>query len=207
MKNIFCLFMALIVVGCATHDAPSYQYYLERKGLEHQTPYRFQHCRGYGCKYISNVEFSEKDWGNIKRTMNSGAATPAAEREAIKNTIALFEQQVGQKTGTDEDQWGTFRKTGAYQLDCVDESTNTTVYLSLLQQRGLLRHHHVESPTARFPLIHAGSWPHQTAVISEKETGRFFVVDSWFHDNGEPAEIIDLKQWKEGWKPDRADER
>lgn len=127
--------------------------------------------------------------------------SPEAERERIKTAIGLFEQKVGAKTGTSVDIHGTFFKTGKYQLDCVDESTNTTVYLSLLQQKGLIRFHRVEGPSVRLPLIHAGRWPHQTAVITELNTSEFFAVDSWFHDNGAPAEIISLKEWKEGWKP------
>ena len=206
MKNIIGLFTFILVTGCASAQAPSYQLYLTKKGLGQQTPQNFQHCHGYGCKYIADVALSAKDWKDIGRPLKHAKNTPEAEREAIKKTIAIFEQKVGQQTGTHVDQWGTFRKTGHHQLDCVDESTNTTIYLSLLDQKGLLRHHRVESPNARFPIIHAGRWPHQTAVISETGTKNFFVVDSWFHDNGEPAEIVGLKQWKEGWKPNRADE-
>jgi hypothetical protein len=87
------------------------------------------------------------------------------------------------------------------QHDCVDESLNTTIYLTLLEQKGLLRHHNVEDPTVRLPIIHSGRWPHQTAVISEIETSKFYAVDSWFHDNGAKAEIVPLRKWKDGWKP------
>ncbi len=205
MKNIIGLFTLILVTGCASAQAPSYQLYLTKKGLGQQTPQNFQHCHGYGCKYIADAQFSEKDWKDMDKLFKH-VKNPEAEREAIKQAIAVFEQKVGNQTGTHVDHYGTFRKIGHYQLDCVDESTNTTIYLSLLKQKGLLRHHRVESPNARFPIIHAGRWPHQTAVISELEGGDFYVVDSWFHDNGEPAEIVDLKQWKEGWKPDRADE-
>lgn len=191
--------------ACKTNPA-NYEYYLQSKGLEAQLPERFQHCRGYGCKFISTVEFTAQDWKSIERTFRPAPRSPESERAAIKQAIALFEQKAGEKAGTHSDQWGTFRKTGAYQHDCVDESTNTTVYLSLLEQRGLLKHHKIESPSVRFPLIHAGRWPHQSAVISEKKTSKFFVVDSWFHDNGQPPEIVTLKQWKEGWKPDRGDD-
>ena len=206
MKKIGIYLTCFLLAGCATHDAPSYQHYLNKKGLAAQTPENFQHCHGYGCQHLAAVQFSNKDWRDIEQVMAPGAKNTEAEREALKQAIAIFEQKVGEQTGTHVDQWGTFRKRGHYQLDCVDESTNTTIYLSLLEQRGLLRHHRVESPTARLPIIHAGRWPHQTAVISELETSRFYVVDSWFHDNGQPPEIVELKQWKEGWKPDRADE-
>ena len=191
-----------MLFGCASTQAPSHQFYLEKKGLGEQTAQNFQHCHGYGCKYITDVTFSEKDWRDVRSAFGT-PKTPEAERESIKKAIAVFEQHVGRQTGTHVDQWGTFQKTGHYQLDCVDESTNTTVYLALLEAQGLMQRHKVEPPSARFPLIHSGTWPHQTAVISERENGAFYVVDSWFHNNGQPPEIVDLKQWKEGWKPKR----
>jgi len=29
-----------------------------------------------------------------------------------------------------------------------------------------------------------------------------WVVDSWFRDNGEDPDILDLQTWKDGWKPE-----
>lgn len=205
MKKILPLLSLSLLSACASTQAPSYEFYLKKKGLGEQTPQSFQHCHGYGCKYIADVTFTDEDWKTVRAAFGK-PKTVEAEREAIKNAIAVFEQKVGDQTGTHVDQWGTFRKTGHYQLDCVDESTNTTVYLELLAQQGLMQRHKVESPSARFPIIHSGRWPHQTAVISEIETGAFYVVDSWFHDNGNPPEIVDLKQWKEGWKPKRSND-
>ena len=188
--------------GCAHDNLQTYEYYLINRGLEQkQTAQSFQHCHGYGCKFISTVNFKPEDWRPVKAAFSPTPATPEQERQAIRNAIAVFEQKAGALAGTQNDHWGTFRKTGSYQHDCVDESTNTTVYLLLLQQQGLLRFHKLEAPTARLPVIHAGRWPHQSALISEIETSKFFAVDSWFHDNGAPPEIVPLKQWKEGWKP------
>jgi hypothetical protein len=28
------------------------------------------------------------------------------------------------------------------------------------------------------------------------------VVDSWFRDNGQAPDIVDLETWKDGWKPE-----
>ena len=72
-----------------------------------------------------------------------------------------------------------------------------------MQQKGLLKFHTVQSPTVRLPIIHAGRWPHQTAVISQNKNGQFYAVDSWFQDNGSPAEIVRLETWKDGWKPNK----
>ncbi|MEM7650572.1 MAG: hypothetical protein AAF204_00630 [Pseudomonadota bacterium] len=199
-------FASLLLLSSCTGPAYSnYQHYLDKKGLGAQSPESFKHCYGFGCKNTADVELTQKDWKDIKRVFRK-SKNPESERAAIKKAIAMFETKVGDITGTHVDEWGTFRKTGHYQLDCVDESLNTTIYLDVLQQRGLLKHHTLETPTSRVPIIHAGRWPHQTAVISENETGEFFAVDSWFHDNGNPPEIVPLTQWKQGWKPEAPDD-
>lgn len=202
MKRTLPALALIALSACATNDT-TYQSYLSAKGLESQLPERFQQCHGYGCKYISPVRFTQTDWHDIEALFTPPPQTPSAERDVIKTAIGLFEQKVGAQTGTDIDIHGTFIKVGDKQLDCVDESTNTTIYLSLLQQKGLMRFHRVEGPSVRLPLLHAGRWPHQTAVITQIDTSEFFAVDSWFHDNGAPAEIVTLKTWKEGWKPNR----
>jgi len=45
---------------------------------------------------------------------------------------------------------------------------------------------------------------HWSAVIEEKTGGEAqrFVVDSWFVDNGQPAVILPLAEWKQGAGPD-----
>jgi hypothetical protein len=70
-----------------------------------------------------------------------------------------------------------------------------------LKNHNFIHFHDVLSPTGRFPVFHGGRWPHQTAVIQEVDTKNSYAVDSWFHDNGHPPEIVPLKQWKKGWKP------
>jgi len=199
LKFISILFV-LFLCGCS--GAPGdYHSYLEGRKVGMSTPENVRHCRGYGCKYIVNVAMSERDWHKIRLAFRPKAKNAAAERKQIARAIALFEQTVGPLAGTQYDERGTFRKTGDYQLDCVDESTNTTTYLAVLENAKLLKFHTVAGPIIRMPIIHAGRWPHQTAVVTETKTGTLYAIDSWFRDNGTPADIIPLKEWKEGWKP------
>ncbi|MBU6235894.1 MAG: hypothetical protein KGQ41_08615, partial [Alphaproteobacteria bacterium] len=95
----------------------------------------------------------------------------------------------------------TYIQGGMFQQDCVDESTNTTTYLRLLEMKGWLKFHTVSAPNSRLFLTSGNLGPHSTAVIEDKKTKAKFAVDSWYHDNGEPAEIVDLQEWKSGWKP------
>ena len=194
-KKIICL--TVLLTGCASVTYTP-EAYLEKKNVFQYVPSGFQHCRGYGCQFISDVSLDAEDWAALSTVFHAQASTAKKERGQIRQAIGVFEQRVGALTGTGNDKYGTFQKLGSYQLDCVDESVNTTVYLLLLKQKGWVRFHDVEAPTSRVGVMR---WPHQTAVMRETQTGQLYAVDSWFHDNGRPAEIIPLEQWKDGWKP------
>lgn len=199
--KIKILLPVLCLAACAP-TAQDYNAYLAKHGItETDTSETLSHCRGYGCRFIDEVTLNPQEWAQIEKHFHPAARNALEERTKIANAIGTFETIIGAKTGSNVDIKGTFKKTGNYQLDCVDESTNTTTYLAALQNRGFLKFHTLEAPTARWPLIHSGRWPHQTAVIREKETGAYYAADSWFHDNGAPAEIISLKTWKDGWRP------
>lgn len=150
---------------------------------------------------------TEKEWTNIHMLFTPAPQSAAQERERISQSIALFETYVGARTGTEVDGYGTFRNMGNFHHDCVDESTNTTVYLIMLRDRGLITFHTLAAPDTRFPLINGGRWPHKTAVIRDTRTHDRYAVDSWFHDNGFPAEVISMNSWKKGWKPEENFER
>jgi hypothetical protein len=63
----------------------------------------------------------------------------------------------------------------------------------------LLPRHRVEQPRTRGYFILG--WPHTSAVIRSLTDGDRYVVDSWFEDNGRPAHVVPLKQWRVGWRP------
>lgn len=174
----------LLLSSCATVKN-SAESYLNRRGITSTTTEQFAHCHGYGCKHIAQVSLSDKSWKDIAALFRPKPKTATQERAKIAKAIGLFERRVGKITGTEEDHYGTFKKMGRLQLDCVDESTNTTVYLKLLELQGLITHHSLIAPTMRVPIIHSGRWPHQTAIIIETETEERYAVDSWFHNNGE----------------------
>lgn len=192
-------FLILTACGMENHANTA----LERKNIHVDVQKPIPHCYGYGCAKKAEIELSQTEWAKIQRTMTPLAKTAEKERKNIRNAIAAFEQIMGEKAGTHTDKAGTFKNMGADgpQHDCVDESMNTTIYLKLLAQKQWLLHHNIEGPTVRLPVIHAGRWPHQTAVIREKDSESRFAVDSWFHDNGHPPEIVPLPEWKNGWKP------
>lgn len=161
----------------------------------------FDVCHSQGCAEHAVIRLTADESQSITQVFAEPAATAEQERAAIARAIRRFEQLVGPRTGTDRDLGGTFP--GAFrasQMDCIDESTNTTTYLQLLDKAGMLHWHDILKPSTRLP-IPRGWWPHTSAVIRERATGTKYVVDSWFDANGKPPHIVELSVWKRGWKP------
>jgi hypothetical protein len=162
-------------------------------------PALFNICYGHGCASLAWVKLSAEQWAQVRRVFAQPAATAAEEREQIRTAVALLESIVGALTGTAGDKGGNLKGLGLPgQMDCIDESTNTTNYLYMLQQDGLMRRHSVADRSTRWSLF---SWPHTTAVIRERDSAERWAVDSWFLDNGEPPFVLPLQIWKNGWKP------
>lgn len=209
---MICSRLLLIAVtvalgACAAAPAPGephpYEDYLNHKELQLPNPDRFQHCSAYGCAIKQQVSLTKTEWTRIAAPFK-GVRSAAAERKAISKAIGEMEKIVGAKTATQTDVAGTFDKTGRGQLDCVDESTNTTITLAMMEDKKLLKFHRVSAPLARTLATTLGNgilWPHQTAVIYQNDTGISYAVDSWFRDNGSPADIVVTSDWVYGWSP------
>jgi hypothetical protein len=170
--------------------------------VEHPGPAKFSVCYRHGCAGVTTISLDAGDWQEIVQIFAKPAPSAAAERARIAQAVASLEQLVGPLSGTADDRGGNLAGmwAGGNQMDCIDESTNTTTYLTLLQQAGLLTWHRVEGRSTRGFIIFG--WPHTTAVVSEIDSEKRWVVDSWFHDNGTPPEILPLVEWKAGWSPE-----
>lgn len=151
-------------------------------------------CYSYGCSNREQVFLSDWQWQALRAIFTPSAASAKQERAAIRLAIANMEILTGTVVGTWADMGrnsGTVDKTK--QMDCIDESTNTTSYLMLFQQTGLLIWHEVAERHRRSKWIVDVHW---TAVIREKETGQHYAVDSWHLDNGQPPYIQTLEDWQ-----------
>ena len=157
-------------------------------------------CHAYGCKMQTRFRFIDADIAEIGAIMKKTAkdATPAEERRAVAYAIGWMENRVGKVVGTDKDREGMdFAATGdPTQQDCVDEATNTTSYLSVLQHNGLLKHHMVGTPFAKDDFTRGvAGWTHWTAVLKENASAKKFAVDSWIYANGENPAIVETENW------------
>ena len=204
MRLLSLLLLSLLSMSSAFATTEAYErlyrlYDIPRELTRDQVPVCFHH----GCDTIARIELDDALWQRITRHFTPSAENAMAEREQIRHAIAEMEHIAGELVGTANDRAGDMKGIGtlAPQLDCIDESTNTTVYLTLFEQADLLHWHRVE-PTAHRGYLFFGGWPHYTAVVSETANGQRWVIDSWFRDNGELPDVMDLKTWKDGWKPE-----
>jgi hypothetical protein len=164
------------------------------------TPQAFSVCHDMSCHRVSRLSLSATEWQRVTQFFVPAAETPVAERGQIASGVALMEKIVGSKIGTDHDLGrNVMHGSRQGQMDCVDEATNTSVYLRMFDNQGLLTWHQAAPRTARGPLT--GQAPHNTASIIDTMSGRRYAVDAWFYANGEPPAIVLLDTWKAGWKP------
>ena len=164
------------------------------------TPGRFSICFDHSCTSVETVSLNEEEWRRVTAPLSAVAKNASDERAAIADSIALFEEIIGERLGTSADRGGNLAGLGRpKQLDCIDESTNSNTFLLMLERDGLLRFHTVAKRKTRFGLFIG--MPHTTAVIRENDTGIRYAVDSWFFDNGQPPYIVKLRAWKSGQDP------
>jgi len=153
----------------------------------------FHVCYDFECTSRQPVSLTDAEWLMIRRLFMPMPSSPDAERQRIRQAIALFETQVGRYTGTSADLGENPAETGKPgQMDCIDESTNTTTYLALLQDAGLLRWHTIGKRIMRRRWVFGQHWG---ASIMDTTDGQRYVVDSWHLDNGEPPFIQKIADW------------
>ena len=162
-------------------------------------------CRAYTCATKTTFYFHKKDINEIALLMRKTkrADTPFEERRAVAYAIAHIEKKVALKLGIKDRPGMEFSASGdPTQQDCVDEATNTTSYLLVLQSNGLIKHHTVKIPFTKGDLLKGvlqgdpvKYWPHWTAVLEEKKTGQRYAVDSWIYGNGENPAVVKVEDW------------
>lgn len=197
MKILAFLIPSLILASQAEADIHNMSDLLKQQ----PTQGYFEICWGGGCAHHAATDLTDQEWDIVNQSFFPWPTSAQEEREAIALALGAMEAVVGPKTGTMLDKAGTFGN-AQYpgQLDCNDESTNTTTYLKLFKLANLLQFHQIMDTKTRHFFFNG--WPHTTAVIQDIASGENFAVDSWFHDNGEPAEIVPLTLWLEGWRPE-----
>ena len=153
-------------------------------------------CYNYGCAANATVTFNEQQLANVAAQFR-GLLNAAEEREAIAQAVGMLARYAGEQSPVFRDKGRDNDGNVDGRMDSEDHSINTTAYLRVLEKRGLLKLHRVQSRVVR-----GATKAHWAARIAEIRTHQEFVVDSWFFANGHPAVIFKLEDWLKGAKPD-----
>lgn len=197
--------LALLLAGglgaCGSSPGGGYDKMMAERQVVGARQDSFTICHGHACRLRSQVGLTPLEWDPVADLFAEPAPDARIERGRVAMAIGMLESAVGRKAGTSGDRGGTFNAvSGNDQFDCVDETTNTSVYLTLLARAGYLKWHRLQGWAGRGAMLD-GSWPHQTAVIEEIATSQSYAVDSWFEDNGRAAHVVPLEEWRDGWAP------
>ena len=122
-----------------------------------QSAVEFEVCYDFGCRNSSAVALTEEEWQSVTQLFD--AENPVEERKIIKKAVARMETLAGRYSPVHRDLGMNLpavvsHETGKRdappkvqdslfpgQLDCIDESLNTTRFLQLFEQAGLLKFH------------------------------------------------------------------
>lgn len=150
-------------------------------------------CYNYGCVAQSTVSFSEEQLERVQRTL-ARSPDPFTERVAIAWAVGRMYFLAGQQAPVWRDRGGNYDDDGVDgRMDCIDHAANTSTWLAIFERRGWLKFHTVLPPVDRgIFAVHRG------ARIQERPGKEEFIVDSWFFDNGDPAAVFTLADWKRG---------
>lgn len=189
MKLLFFISI-LFLSACTNGNGLNLGYYPDPNASKDN----FIYCYGYGCTKTMRLGFSDHEWKQISKIFKKKSKTAKAERIKIGKAIALMEKYTGELAGTKQDlpKAPIIRKS-FQELDCIDETVNTTKYLSFLKEAGFLKFHEVGEPVFKGMLN--GAYPHNSASVIEIETDTVFVIDSYIYKNGAQPNIRGLDNW------------
>ena len=188
---IIGVFIGAGLVGCGHVGGLNVQPY----SMKAESAADFLFCHGYGWSQQMRIGLHTAEWNMVLQLFDPVAKTAEQERTQIASAVAMMEQYSAAITGTGNDQpKAPIIRQSDKELDCIDETINTTKYLTFLDQAGALYWHEVASPVYKGYLID-GTYPHNSAAIKEKESAQIYVVDSYIYAGGQEPDIRPLEDW------------
>jgi hypothetical protein len=199
------ILLAAGLFGCVSGGGSDWRLHYVSFGATPPQGNRVTVCHAYTCKEQTPYTFSRQDMAEISALMRKTKRTdtPFEERRAVAYAIAHIEVKIGTKLGIKDKAGMQFSASGdPEQLDCVDVATNTTSYLLVLQQNGLLKYHTVAMTQSKENLLKGfvqlnpvKYWPHWSAILKETANGQQWAVDRWPFDQGENPAVQKVEEW------------
>ena len=191
---------AALAVGPVSADAAQLNeelsYLYTSVSIHPPTAERMTVCYGFGCRRRLVWDFTAGDRKALTDIIAKGRANAEAERKAVQQAVVWFDRRMGPVIGTDKRiARADFRYfDDKHNYDCFDTTRNTASLLLVLQDWGLFRHHSVGTPRFRGKFF-LGQTPHNTAVLTERASGRDWVVDMWTRGYAELPDVMTVEQW------------
>ena len=160
-------------------------------------PVSFPVCYDFTCRTKETVTLSQTHWATVLEIFREPVSSARDERLTIQAAIGRMEQLAGFHTPTYRDLPRNYTGENSAvselpgQMDCVDESINTTTYLKVFEARGLLRHHRVLPRAYRRALLNQ----HWAGQVEELASGERYIIDSWFYENGRQPYVVHSDDW------------
>lgn len=161
-------------------------------------------CFNWSCSRRQAVTFTSSDIALLKTRMATCSSATLHDRlQQVRIGIWQMEllAQKYQPLLANDLAINDFEAGVQGRMDCVDNASNTSTYLHILDEIGELAGWEVSSPKVRNRFDINGV--HWTAVITDKESGEPWSVDSWFRPNGHLPMVMPLRSWsneKKGWE-------
>jgi hypothetical protein len=189
--------LAFLIPLQAQAGQPAQSWYGEQ-GYVAPSGVRIVACHGYGCSRRTALAVDMSILSRAGSLLRSGQGSPETERTALREIVRSYTAYLAREVGGKTDLPGSPPEmSGVHgQMDCLDETANTTSLLLVLEAQGLLAHHQVERPQTR-GFFFDGRYPHTTAIIAEKRTGREWAVDPWRKAPGQRPDILPLAVWRQ----------
>jgi hypothetical protein len=156
-------------------------------------------CFNYSCASHDLVLILDADVEAIRQQMGQ-PSDATAERSRLGQAIAAFYAVAARTTPIWKDRARNYPldPDESGKMDCIDHAHNTTAFLQIMQDQGLMTFHQVQPKVRRLRFIDE----HWSASIADKVSGASFAVDPWFFDFGHPAAVIPEATWRWGRDPD-----
>lgn len=160
---------------------------------------RYDVCYDFTCSTSETVTLTARQWATVVEIFRPAAASAKEERRRIQQAVARMEQLSGFHTPTHRDLPRNYTGEDDQlaglpgQMDCIDESINTSTYLELFEKHRLLSHHRALPRAYRRALFNQ----HWAGQMEELTTGERYVFDSWFLENGREPYVVHADDWND----------
>jgi hypothetical protein len=160
-------------------------------------------CFNWSCARRQTMTFSSRDMALVREEMAVCSGKDLYSRlQRLRVGIwqmellaRKYQPLLGNDRGINDFEFGVEGRT-----DCVDNATNTTTFLHILQDFRQLPGWSVARPRIRGRFNY--SQVHWTAVVIDTDSGEPWSIDSWYRPHGHLPMVMPLPDWldkKLGW--------